>query len=381
MQTRPPPRHHRLPSWVQDVVDAHVTRALARAVILTLYVAVVVVAAAGPSGMTGNAAPRLALVVVWGAVVAASVLLGPVWKAVSPFRTVTRWIGRLTDPEETAVRPLPDRLGVWPAAAGLAAWAWVAEATPTPGAVLLILVVYGAVQVVAGVWYGQAWFAHGETLEVLSSTFGRIAPIGRDPEGRLALRNPLADLARFDAAPGLRSLIAVLLAWELVHAVSETTQWPLVLAELGLRRGVATSTLALAAGLTVAVLAVRLATPRPFLVAATVPMAAGWTLAHHVGPLVVDWRVAMADLADPLGRGWVLHGFGGPPMDPSAPGAVALAQLLLLVVGACGSVLAAHRMAVARYDLRAARAVQFPLRVVLIALVLVGVVLQSAVAD
>lgn len=383
MESRPPPRHHPLPTMLQRTLDAPATRGVARTLSLASLVGVAVVAGAGPESVSANAAPVLALVVVWGAVAAASVLLGPVWRAVSPFRAIAALVGRLVDPGEVAVHPLPERLGVWPAVGGLAFWALVAEVAPTPRSVLLAIAVYTAVQSVAGVRYGQAWFAHGEAIEVLSTTLGAMAPVGRDDEGRRCLRRPLGGLARLAGAgpiPGLREFVALLFAWELAHAVRVTEAWPGWIANAGLSRGATASTLTLLVACAVSWLVVRVATPRSFLVAASVPLLAGWTLAHHVGPLLIEWRAAVADLADPLGRGWSLYEFSGPPIEPSAPGAVALAQLLILWGGALASILVAHRAAVARYDLRAARAVQFPFRVAVMVVVAAGILLQANAA-
>lgn len=380
MESRPPPRHRPLPELLRRLLDAPVVRAAARIFGLALLFAVVAIAGAGPRNVSANAAPILALVVLWGAVVAASTVLGPFWRTVSPFRALAAFIGRLVDPDEVAVRQLPERIGVWPGFAGLGFWALVATLTPTPDGTLWALVGYTAVQVIAGVWYGQAWFAHGEAVEVLSTTVGGVAPLGRDAEGRIALRKPLAGLTGVEPVPGLLGFLVLLFAWELTHSIQATEDWPVWIDALGLSRGTAATGLTLLVACAISWLLLRAATPRSFLVVAAIPLVTGWTLAHHVGPFVVEWRAAAADLADPFGRDWSLYELAGPPIEPSAPGLVALVQLVLLVVGALAAVLLAHRAAVARYDLRAARAVQFPFRLVAIVVVAGGILLQAHAA-
>ena len=366
-----------LPRFARTVLDAPSTRAVARYLVLAAFVGLLAVAAFGTERVTGNPAPRLALIVVWGLVALGSVLLGPVWGVVSPFRTLTGWLTRLTDPRESAVTPLPDRLGVWPGVAALGIWAVAAEVLVSPRPTLVLLLAYSTVQILAGLSYGRGWFARGEALEVYSTWLGRMAPLTRDEDGHLSLRNPLSALARVTPVPGIRALLAVILGWELLHAATETERWLVSLAALGLPRSPWVTILALAVAIALASMVVRAATPKDFLVPALIPLVAGWALAHHVGPLLVDTRAVLADLADPFARGWALFDLSGPPIEPTAPGAVALAQLLVLLTGVLLTVAAAHRMSVSRYDLRAARAVQFPLRAMSVLVILAGIALQA----
>src|SRR4029079_12009641 len=64
-------------------------------------------------------------VLVWVGVVPASLLLGPVVRAVSPVRTINLLLSRLpcVEPSAALVR-YPERLGYWPAATGLFAFVW-----------------------------------------------------------------------------------------------------------------------------------------------------------------------------------------------------------------------------------------------------------------
>ncbi|MBI2242729.1 MAG: hypothetical protein HYU55_01800, partial [Nocardioides sp.] len=62
----------------------------------------------------------------WVGLVPLSVLLGPVWKAISPARTINLAFARVSgsDPDR-GLLTYPDRLGYWPAALGLFAFVWM----------------------------------------------------------------------------------------------------------------------------------------------------------------------------------------------------------------------------------------------------------------
>ena len=82
---------------------------------------------AGTSQETDNLAPTMVYVLFWVGVPFASVLLGDVWRLLSPWRAVGRTVGadarRLGGAELSEPLPDPDRLGRFPAAAGVLAFA------------------------------------------------------------------------------------------------------------------------------------------------------------------------------------------------------------------------------------------------------------------
>jgi hypothetical protein len=161
--------------------------------------------------------------------VPASLLLGPIWRLLNPLRTLSAGLARFSgDPDEQGTRQLPARLGYWPAAVGLAVFAWLELVylyRDEPFTLLGFLLVYGSVQIVAGLAYGQGWFARGDGFEVYSSLVARLCPISRRPDGRLALRNPLTNLACLQPEPGLVAVVCVLLASTAFHGLSRTRWW------------------------------------------------------------------------------------------------------------------------------------------------------------
>ncbi|MFC7107145.1 hypothetical protein ACFQQB_46090 [Nonomuraea rubra] len=71
-----------------------------------------------------NAGPYLVYVLFWVGLVPASLLLGPVWRVLNPFRLLP----------DRPRRPYPSGLGYRPAAAGLLAFTWMELVAPEPAA-------------------------------------------------------------------------------------------------------------------------------------------------------------------------------------------------------------------------------------------------------
>ena len=108
----------------------------------------------------------------WVGVVFASVFLGPVWKAISPVRTINLAFAKLSgsDPER-GVYDYPERLGYWPAAIGLYAFVWIELVYPFPTelpSVRLWIAVYLAVMLVGGALFGNGFYERADPFEVFS---------------------------------------------------------------------------------------------------------------------------------------------------------------------------------------------------------------------
>jgi hypothetical protein len=84
------------------------------------FAAVVYAGLAGTDSEQDNLAPNIVFVVLWVGVPCASLLLGDVFRLVSPWRAIGRavgWVVARVAPAEPL--PYPERLGRWPAAAGI----------------------------------------------------------------------------------------------------------------------------------------------------------------------------------------------------------------------------------------------------------------------
>ena len=150
----------------------------------------------GPAGL--NAAARNAAVLVvwvgwWGAYVASTYLVANTWPAVNPFRT-------LAAPLPSLDRSYPDRLGSWPAVAGLLALVYLEVVTPLasdPRLLATVVAGYGVLSIAGSLVFGaDDWFGHADPVSRLLAAYGRVAPFARTDEG---VRVRLPGMALTDA--------------------------------------------------------------------------------------------------------------------------------------------------------------------------------------
>jgi len=186
----------------------------------------------GSQTSTANFAPTFVYVVFWLGLVAASVLFGNVFKAFNPWRALGRavsWIAR------TAARapmpaplPYPERLGHWPAAAGIFLFAVLELAVSdgdAPETVALAALAYSVVQFVGMALCGvEEWSERGDAFGVYFRLFSLISPWGRR-DGVLGLRLPLAGLAEFRALSGTVPLLAVMIGSVTFDGAAEAPIW------------------------------------------------------------------------------------------------------------------------------------------------------------
>ena len=153
---------------------------------------------AGADAQQDNLAPTAVYVGFWIGVPFVSLVLGDVFRLLSPWRAIGRavaWLaGRLSRDGLPEPLPYPDRLGHWPAAAGIFAFVicelcWATAREPGPLGVLML--VYLAAQFVGMSLYGvETWTRRGDAFGVWFGLFAMLAPVGRRPDGRLVLRPP-----------------------------------------------------------------------------------------------------------------------------------------------------------------------------------------------
>jgi hypothetical protein len=388
-----------LPAAWQRVADARATRMGLRALGLLLAVVTVVVAALGPNNSATNPAPTWVYVWFWVGLVAASLLLGPVWRLLNPLRTLSAGLARLAgDPTERRARPLPPGLGAWPAAVALAAFAWLELVYPyrdEPYTLLVFLVLYAWVQLAAAFRYGQAWYGRGDGFEVYSTLVAHLAPIGRRADGRLVLRNPLVGLAALRPEPGLVAVVCVLLGSTAFDGLSRTRWW----SDWTLTAEPAVGTLLGTAGLLAAIAVVAITytaatragqqyrrvrtagepderLDRQF-VHSLVPILIGYTVAHYFSLLVFQGQMGYILASDPFARGWDLFGTADWKMNLTlvSTSTIALVQVGAIVTGHVLGVIAAHDRAVALFKGRDQVRAQYLLLTTMVFYTLSGIAL------
>ncbi len=211
-----------LPQWVNTVVDAAVTRWVVALAGLAFAVWVAVVAFIGPQN-ADNPLPGVFYVLLWIGLVALSLMFGPVWRVISPARTVHRLLGR------RSVRgSYPAALGYWPAVIGLFAFVWLELASPNPGslgAIRIWLLIYLAVTLAGALWCGDRWFGRADPFEVYSIVVSRLSVFRRNPDGRIAIGNPFDHLPSLPVRPGTVAVLSVLLGSTAFDSFSAMPKW------------------------------------------------------------------------------------------------------------------------------------------------------------
>jgi hypothetical protein len=357
-----------LPAMLQHFADAPATRAVLRGLGVIMGLLVATIAVLGPQTVAGNPVPTWVYVWFWIGLLPASLLLGPVWRLLNPLRIVSRGIAVLLGDEASRRRP-PERVGYWPAAAGLAAFAWLELVFPNaerPMFALDFLLLYASVQLAGAARYGESWYDRGDAFEVYSSLIGRLAPLGRREDGRLVVRNPFQGLASVPAGPGLVAVVGVPLGSTAFDGITRTAWWADLTQTQSLAGSLLTGTLGLlgSIGLIVvlylaAVWAAR-SSVRPSddglvqplewrFVHSLIPMPVGYAIAHYFPLIMFQGQAGYILASDPLALGWNLLGTVDWQVnnDLLSPAAIAVVQVIAIVTGHLLGVVAAHDRAMA----------------------------------
>ncbi|MFJ4781191.1 hypothetical protein [Streptomyces sp. NPDC088762] len=358
-----------LPAVLQRVADAPATRTALRGLGFALALAVLLHLLLGPDDPARNPAAGAVYVLFWVGLVPASLLLGPVWRLLNPLRTLHRLLSRARPRRGGGGpdRPLPDRLGQWPAAVGLFGFTWLELAAPDPAStttLLIALAAYTTAQLLLAARFGERWFDDGDAFETYSALLARLSPLGRRSDGRLVLRNPFHGLDATPERPGLVATVCVLLGSTAYDGFSDHPSWINVLQTSPLGRtptatlGILGSIALVATLYCLCAAATRFVSgphPGPLTAFAhsLVPIALGYLVAHYFSLLVTEGprTVSMALGTD-----------NGPePLSPLDPGALAALQVIAVVTGHVLGVVAAHDRSVRLFPPARAVAGQLPL--------------------
>ncbi|ORV82636.1 hypothetical protein AWC11_01795 [Mycobacterium interjectum] len=358
-----------LPGALASFVDARATRAAAAGLALLFAAWVVLAGVCGPQ-TDSNAMLGAFYVLLWVGLVALSLAFGPVWRVLSPVRTVYALLRRFAP--ESLGRPrwsYPERWGYRPAALGLFAFVWLELASPNSASLPLVkawLLSY-AVLMLGGAWLcGQRWLARADPFGVYSMAVSRLCPFRRNPDtGRIVVGNPLDHLPSLPVRPGVVVLLAVLLGSTAFDSFSSSPTWR-GFAD-GMSRGIGLSptlsssvlrTLGLCVFISVVALTFSLAARATGgvdreqrralpgqLAHSLIPIVVGYIFAHYLSYLVERGQQAVFALADPLGRGWNPLGlahFHVAYVLSSHPPVLAGVKVACVVTGHILAVIAAH---------------------------------------
>jgi hypothetical protein len=174
---------------------------------------------------TGNAGLGALYILVWVGLVPLALLAGHVWRDLSPWRTFQSLIGRVLGRPDGFVA-YPDRLGYWPAVAGLFTFVWLELASPDAGDVTVVRIwvaAYVVVTMVGGVVFGPRWYDRADPFDVYSAVVARLSPFVGD--GHWTVHNPLRTLPQLPVHPGLVALLATLLGSTAFDSFSASSFW------------------------------------------------------------------------------------------------------------------------------------------------------------
>jgi hypothetical protein len=299
-------------------------------------------------------------VLLWVGLVPLSLAFGPVYRALSPVRTINLLLAKVSgsDPE-LGIREYPARLGYWPAALGLLAFLWMELVFPGNaelGNVRLWLAAYLGIMLVGGAVYGSTFFARADPFEVYSTLIGHLSPIRR-VDGRLVWVNPLVHLASIEVRPGLLAVCAVLLGSTAFDSLGGSELWLTNTQDLGVSRQTVGIIGLVGLILVVGVLfggatmltGVHQGHDRRQLPGAfahtLVPIIVGYVFAHYFSLLVETGQQTLIQLGDPLSNGANVLGLADRGVEyvlSEHPTFLAVTKVLGVLIGHVVAVIAAH---------------------------------------
>ncbi|MET7395859.1 hypothetical protein ABZS66_20425 [Dactylosporangium sp. NPDC005572] len=364
-----------VPDRLARAVDARVTAWVLR--VAGLGLAAVLLWSFTRPDTADNPAAGLVYVLFWVGLVPLSLLFGPVWRRLNPLRTLTAWA--------RPRRELPESAGYWPAAAGLFAFAWLELVAPNRATLPVIgwwLAAYAVVMLAGGIVFGPAWHARGDAFEVLSDLAGRLAVIGRRPDGRLVFRNPLDGMAGLRPAPGLVAVVVILLGATFYDALSGAPFWLRFTQENGLPAPV-TGTAGLLGVVALVAVAFTVATRQAGRRGHTSAERTPGELAHSIVPIAVGYVVAHYwSLFVLEGQRTVALVLGDEEFRPYSgiitPTGVANLQVTTIVLGHLVGTVLAHDRALKLFPRAQAVTGQVPLLALMVAYTVAGLLLLFA---
>jgi hypothetical protein len=330
----------------------------------------------GSQSPPSNLLPSFVFIAFWVGLVPLSMLFGDVFALFNPWRAIGRGTGwaRQRWLSERLPKPLtyPERLGPWPAALGLIAFAWLELVDvngSNPSRLAIFALGYAGVQLAGQCLVGvDAWSRNGDTFAAYFGLLSRVAPL-RWARGTVFVRMPLAGLSELPARSGTVALLAAMIGTTSFDGVLSGPTWnghilgPLIgrFSDLGLSNthavGAAQTTGLLVLPLMIAGLYVfgcwgmrrsvgGTALPAPALSFAhsLVPIAVAYVAAHYLTLLLIQGQALGALVSDPLGRGSDLFGTALWQIDYTwiAPATFAYLQVAVVLVGHITGLTLAH---------------------------------------
>ena len=334
---------------------------------------VLVTGYAGPDTPLDNFAPTFVFIIFWVGLVFLSALLGDVFRAFNPWRALGRVLFARREP-----RPYPERLGRWPAAAGLLAFTWIELASgwgEEPATLATAVAGYTLLTLVGMAVYGaEPWSRRGETFSVYFNLFSRLSVF--ETRDRVVGTRPfLGGLPKLDPVPGTVALVVVMIGTVTFDGLSQGQLWKDLAVQLNdgfeaLGFSLETTpklvaTVGLAIGVTIAggfyALGIEGARSvggdlsaeqlRRRFIHSLVPIAMVYVAAHYLTFLLFEGQSIFYLASDPFGDGWNLFGTANSAIDYGllSQNATWYLQVGFVVCGHVAALVLAHDRALVLY--------------------------------
>lgn len=349
---------------------------------IAIFATLVYCGYAGQQSATTNIVPTFIFVIFWVGVPISCAVFGNWFDRFSPWKSFARLAVFLLGGRFTAGAPwrreYPERLGRWPAAIGLFAFAWVELAyvgRSDPSTLATMMLAYAAFQLAAMSVYGVTdWSERGDAFGVYFEFIGRLSPFERSGD-EISSRLPLSGLPRLAPIAGTVALLGVMIGTTSFDGFSSGSLWQQLLPELANAMGfhdvrsggydMWPSTLVMLAAVLIIgglyyvgvygmkTLGGEFSTrevARRF-AHSLVPIAFAYVVAHYLTLLVFQGQAVFYLISDPLGNGNNVFGTANVGIDYSILGGDLqwYLQVAVLVLGHVCALAVAHDRALVIY--------------------------------
>jgi hypothetical protein len=350
---------------------------------VAFFVLTIVSGLAGTQEIAGSFAATLILVIFWVGFVVASALFGDVFRAFNPWRAIGRAFGgtanRVAGSQLPPPLEYPERLGRWPAAAGLVAFTLlelVSSASDDPRNIAIAALVYSGFTFLGMMLFGvEQWTSRGEAFSVYFNLFSRISAFARR-DGVVGVQRPLTGLATMKPMPGTIAVLVVMIGSVSFDGAGEGAFQEVVPDLLRFFDGLGfsaarTSELTFLVGYLFAIVVVGLfyrlgiagvrgavpdapsaRTLAEAFAPSLIPIAFAYVVAHYISLLLYQGQMFLPLLSDPLGDGSDLLGLTGGTIDYSILSATAFwyIQVGVVVFGHVAALALAHDRALTLFS-------------------------------
>lgn len=380
-----------------------------------LFVVVVYSGWFGAQVAFANFSVTFIYVIFWVGGPVASVLFGDVFRAFNPWRTCARLlVGAFRMAHRHWQPPLryPQRLGLWPAVAGIVGFGWlelvyVLQDRDDPSTLAWLSLAYFVVMLVGMLLFGvEEWGEQADGFGVYFTLLSKLSVFVRGSDKAIYLRRPLSGVTDLEIRPGTIAFICAMIGTTTFDGFSNGGIWrnsepnlQSLVGGLGFATtpaqeltgslGLALCILLIAVVYRIGILGVGSVSKRYGFNAlmrtfahSLVPIGFAYVLAHYFSLLLWQGQ-AMASLAsDPLGNGANIFGTAGSEIDYHiiSYAAIWYVQVAALLAGHVGGLMLAHDRALVLYpDPEEAVRSQYWMLAVMVAFTSFGLWLLSSV--